>query len=43
MAIMGKGGGFIVAPTHSVPGDVPAENIDALIKLFQNQHSGCHV
>jgi len=37
MAIMGKGGGFIVAPTHSIPGDVPAENIDALIKLFQNQ------
>jgi len=37
MAIMGKNGGFIVAPTHSVPGDVPPENIDALIKLFQNQ------
>jgi len=37
MAVMGKGGGFIVAPTHSVPGDVPAENIDALIRLFQNQ------
>jgi len=37
MEVMGKGGGFIVAPTHSVPGDVPAENIDALIKLFKNQ------
>ena len=31
MEVMGKGGGFIVAPTHSVPGDVPAENLDALI------------
>ncbi|MCL2377635.1 MAG: uroporphyrinogen decarboxylase [Defluviitaleaceae bacterium] len=39
MAVMGKGGGFIAAPTHSVPGDVPAENIDALIRLFQNQNA----
>jgi len=37
MATMGENGGFIVAPTHSVPGDVPEENIDALIKLFKNQ------
>jgi uroporphyrinogen decarboxylase len=35
--IMGKNGGYIVAPTHAIPGDVPAENIDALIRLFQNQ------
>ena len=37
MKIMGPGGGFIVAPTHAIPGDVPAENMDAMIKLFQNQ------
>jgi len=37
MKIMRPGGGFIVAPTHAVPGDVPPENMDALIKLFQNQ------
>ena len=37
MEVMGKGGGFILAPTHSVPGDVPAKNLDALLKLFKNQ------
>ena len=37
MEIMGKGGGYIVAPTHAVPADVPAENMDVLIKVFQNQ------
>lgn len=35
--IVGKGGGYIAAPTHSVPGDVPPENIVALIEVFQNQ------
>jgi len=37
IAIVGKGGGFIAGPTHSIPGDVPAENIAALIELFQGQ------
>ena len=37
MKIMGPGGGFIVGPTHAIPGDVPPENMDAMIKLFQNQ------
>ena len=37
MKTMRPGGGFIVGPTHAVPGDVPPENMDALIKLFQNQ------
>jgi len=37
MKIMGKGGGFIVAPTHSIPGDVPAENMHTLIELVKNQ------
>lgn len=35
--IMGEGGGFIVAPTHSVPGDVPPENIAAMVEVFKNQ------
>jgi uroporphyrinogen decarboxylase len=35
--ILGANGGYIAAPTHSVPGDVPAENIAALIEVFQNQ------
>lgn len=31
------GGGYIAAPTHAVPYDVPAENIEALIDVLQNQ------
>jgi uroporphyrinogen decarboxylase len=30
-------GGYILAPTHSVPGDVPPENILAMLEVFQNQ------
>lgn len=35
--IMGENGGYIAAPTHALPGDVPAENIVALIEVLQNQ------
>lgn len=38
MKILGENGGYIAAPTHSVPGDVPTENILALIDIFQNQY-----
>jgi uroporphyrinogen decarboxylase len=37
IGIMGVNGGYIAAPTHSVPGDVPPENIAALIDVLQNQ------
>ena len=37
MNIMGKNGGYILAPTHSVPGDVPPENIVAMLDAFKNQ------
>ena len=37
MKIMGKGGGYIAAPTHSVPGDVPPENVLAMLDVFMNQ------
>jgi uroporphyrinogen decarboxylase len=37
MRIMGKGGGFIASPTHAIPGDVPPENVEAMIDVFQNQ------
>jgi uroporphyrinogen decarboxylase len=30
-------GGYIAAPTHAVPGDVPPENVMAMIEVFQNQ------
>lgn len=37
MDIMGADGGFIAAPTHSVPADVPVENILAMLSAFENQ------
>lgn len=37
MKILGKNGGYIAAPTHMVPYDVPAENIDAMLDVFSNQ------
>ena len=39
IGIMGKGGGYIAAPTHAVPFDVPPQNIVALVEAFQNQMS----
>jgi len=37
MRIMGKNGGYIAAPTHAVPSDVPPENILAMLEVFMNQ------
>ena len=34
---VGAGGGYICAPAHDIPGDVPPENILALIEVFRNQ------
>ncbi|MDR2070085.1 MAG: uroporphyrinogen decarboxylase [Treponema sp.] len=35
--ILRPGGGFIIAPTHALPSDIPVENIQAMIEVFQNQ------
>lgn len=35
--IMAGNGGYIVAPTHALPADIPAENVVALIEALQNQ------
>lgn len=35
--ILGKNGGYIVAPTHRVTGDTPLENVVAMIEAFKNQ------
>jgi len=35
--VMKPGGGYIASPTHAVPGDVPCENIVAMLKAFKNQ------
>lgn len=37
ISIMGKNGGYIAGPTHSIPGDVPPENIMAMMEVFMNQ------
>jgi len=37
MDIMGKNGGYIIAPTHAISGDVPIENILAFLEVVQNQ------
>ncbi len=39
MDVLGRNGGYIAAPTHDVPGDVPPENIEALIEVFTSQGS----
>jgi len=35
--IMGRGGGYILAPSHELQGDIPIENILAFIDEAQNQ------
>ena len=37
IGIMGRNGGYIAAPTHAVPPDVPPENIIAMMDVFINQ------
>ncbi len=35
VSVMRKGGGFIIAPTHAIPQDVPAENVMAMLEYFK--------
>ncbi|MFX0102990.1 MAG: uroporphyrinogen decarboxylase family protein [Candidatus Hodarchaeota archaeon] len=37
MEIMGKNGGYVVAPTHAITNDIPTENILAFLEVVQNQ------
>ncbi len=37
MKLLGKNGGYIVAPTHAMPNDIPTENILAFLDVVQNQ------
>ena len=37
IALVGKNGGYIVAPTHGIPRDVKPENIVAFIDAVQSQ------
>lgn len=33
---VGRGGGFILAPSHDMPGDIPLENMVALVEAAQS-------
>lgn len=37
MALLGERGGYIAAPTHAIPDDVPTENILAFLKAVREQ------
>jgi len=37
MREVGAGGGFIIAPTHTLGADIPVENVTAMIDAFLNQ------
>ena len=32
---VGQGGGFIIAPSHDMPGDIPLENLVAFVDAVQ--------
>jgi uroporphyrinogen decarboxylase len=34
---LGRRGGYIAAPAHGLPGDIPAENIHAMLEVFWEQ------
>lgn len=34
--VMRRGGGFIIAPTHAIPQDVPSENVFAMLDCFKS-------
>jgi uroporphyrinogen decarboxylase len=36
MEKIGQGGGFIIAPSHDMPGDIPLENMTAFIETVRN-------
>ena len=36
MEHVGRGGGFIIAPSHDMPGDIPIENMVAFIETVRN-------
>jgi uroporphyrinogen decarboxylase len=37
IAEVGRGGGFIIGPSHDMPGDIPLENLIALIDTIRDQ------
>ena len=37
MLLAKEHGGYIIAPSHDMPPDIPVENIDAMIDVLHNQ------
>jgi uroporphyrinogen decarboxylase len=37
ISILSKDGGYIIAPTHAMPNDIPTENALAFLEVCQNQ------
>lgn len=37
LAEVGRNGGYIAGPSHALPGDIPAENIAAMIEVLRGQ------
>lgn len=37
MDLLGENGGYVVAPTHAMPNDIPTANILAFLEVVQNQ------
>ena len=37
MECVGRGGGFIIGPSHDMPGDIPLENMTAFIETVRNE------
>ena len=35
--ILSRDGGYIIAPTHAMPADIPCENVQAFLEFCQNQ------
>jgi uroporphyrinogen decarboxylase len=35
--ILSRDGGYIIAPTHAMPADIPGENVQAFLEFCQNQ------
>ena len=38
MDILGKDGGYILAPTHAMPGDIPEENVLAFMEVAKDEN-----
>ena len=37
LEMIGEGGGYIAAPSHSIPRDAKVENVAAMIQILQDQ------